>query len=116
MVDKNGKKATKYEKRQRVLQVIEMLSKGWSEVRIVRHIASEDGWGIGERMARNYVKAADDEIYETIRATQRDRLLARCIHRLEGAADLSMEMKQPAAAVGAISAISKLTGIGAVAS
>ena len=36
---------------------------------------------MGERIARNYVKAADGEIYETIDYS--DRLLARCIHRLK---------------------------------
>ena len=111
--EKKFKKATKNEQRQRVLTIIGLMEKGWSQHRITVHCSKQ--WGISERHANTLYRRADDEVYENISELTRQRLYARLVHKLEAAIDMSFEQKQPAAVVGAIATLSRLTGIGTLA-
>ena len=112
--DKKFRKATKHESRQRVLEVISLMEKGWTQRRITEYCANQ--WGLTERMAREYYYKADKEVFEEMSEMSRQRLLAQLILKLNGAVDESMQLKQPDAAIGGIAQLAKLCGLTAIAS
>ena len=63
-------------------------------------------------MVRKYISKANAEILESMERTERHHFLAQKLHQLDGCIALSLKQNQPAAAVAAIQAQCKLTGIG----
>ena len=112
--EKKFRKATKHESRQRVLEVIGLMEKGWTQHRITTYCSKQ--WGLTERQAREYYYKADKEVFEEMSEMSRQRLLVQMILKLNGAVDASMELRQPAAAIGGIAQLAKLCGLTAIAS
>ena len=108
--NKEFEKATKFESQKRVTRVIEWQLAGFTSFEIVQKGSAE--WGIGERMVRKYIAKANNEIFQSMEQTQRHHFLAQKLHQLDGCIALSLKQNQPAAAVAAIQAQCKLTGIG----
>ena len=112
--DKKFRKATKHESRQRVLEVICLMEKGWTQHRITTYCSKQ--WGLTERQAREYYYKADKEVFEEMSEMSRQRLLAQLILKLNGAVDENIQLRPPAAAIGGIAQLAKLCGLTAIAS
>ena len=108
--DKKFRKATKFESEQRVTQVIEWQLSGKTSFEIVQLAASK--WGICQRQSREYIHKANKAVLESMEQTERHAFLAQKLHQLDGCIAMSLKQNQPAAAVAAIQAQCKLTGIG----
>ncbi len=112
--DKSFRKATKHESRKRVLEVIGLMEKSWTQRRITEYCAKK--WRLSERQAREYYYKADKEVFEEMSEISRQRLLAQLILKLNGAVDESIQLRQPAAAIGGIAQLAKLCGLTDIAS
>ena len=63
-INSMGKKCTKYEKEKRILQFVQMLSKGAVNSELIHHAASE--WGVDECQARNYLHEARQVVIDDV--------------------------------------------------
>jgi len=101
-------KGTKAQFEQRISAVEELLSQGAARWRIIR-FASEEGWGVSDRMIDTYIKKATERIAATFNQ-RREEFVARQLARLEHIADLATKERQYSAAVGAACAILRTVG------
>ena len=103
-----GKRASKFEKEDRILQMVRLISNGAVTSDLVRY--ASDKWGIGRRQAEDYIKEAREIIVDDINR-ERPQITAELIHVCQTVIKNGMKTGQLNNVVGAVNTIAKLGGL-----
>jgi hypothetical protein len=96
-------------KEQRRHEALELLAAGHSYTATVSELSAR--WGVCRRTARNYSKAALEQLRADCEMVAGPELLSATIHRLQELARKAEEREQFSAAVGALRTLADLTGL-----
>ncbi|KZR64549.1 hypothetical protein [Prochlorococcus sp. MIT 1303] len=100
-----GKKCTKYEKEKRILQFVQMLSKGAVNSELIHHAASE--WGVDERQARNYLHEARQVVIDDVNH-DRKIVVAEMVHMMKAVMKEGFRTGQLNSVIGAANTLSRV--------
>ena len=103
-----GKRASKFEKEDRILQMVRLISNGAVTSELVQHASSK--WGVGKRQAMDYVKEAREIIVDDINR-ERPQITAELIHIMQTVIKNGMRTGQLNNVIGAANTIAKLGGL-----
>ena len=100
-----GKKCTKYEKEKRILQFVQMLSKGAVNSELIQHAAAE--WGVDERQARNYLHEARQVVIDDVNH-DRKIVVAEMVHMMKAVMKEGFRTGQLNSVIGAANTLSRV--------
>jgi len=103
-----GKRASKFEKEDRILKMVRLISNGAVSSDLVQYAAKE--WGLKRRQADTYIKEAREIIIDDINR-ERPQITAELIHVCQTVIKNGMESGQLNNVVGAVNTIAKLGGL-----
>ncbi len=97
-------------KERRRHEALELLAAGHSYTATVSQLSAS--WGVCRRTARNYAKAALQQLQADCEMVAGSELLSATIHRLQEIARKAEDSEQFSAAVGALRTLADLTALG----
>ena len=100
-----GKKCTKIQKEQRILELVRLISTGHADSWIRRFMTTD--WGVSERQGERYLKEARETIVADINK-DRSEVLAEMIATCKQVIKEATKAKQYNNVIGAVNAISRL--------
>jgi len=100
-----GKKCTKYEKEKRILQFVQMLSKGAVNSELFRYASDE--WGIGKRQAEDYLAEARQVVISDVNH-DRKIVVAEMIHMMKAVMKEGFRTGQLNSVIGAANTLSRV--------
>ena len=100
-----GKKCTKYEKEKRILQFVQMLSKGAVNSELIRYAADE--WGIGKRQAEDYLAEARQVVIDDVNH-DRKIVVAEMVHMMKAVTKEGFRTGQLNSVIGAANTLSRV--------
>ena len=103
-----SKRASKFEKEDRIFQMVRLISSGAVTSDLVRYAA--DKWGISRRQAEVYIAEAREIIIDDINR-ERPQIAAELIHTCQTVIKNGLKSNQLNVVVGAINTIARLGGL-----
>ncbi len=105
-----GKKCTAAEKKARLEALADLIVKGYSQRKLIRHV--RDTWGLSEAQTTIYIRESRDLVKAEVNRVERADMLAAKIQQLEDIAIKSVDSGQHSNAIGAIRLLNELVGFG----
>ncbi len=103
-----AKKTSQAEYQKRVLELVKLLSNGAVTSQLIQH--ASDKWGIGERMAHNYIARARAIIVEDVNQ-EREAVVAEMLHITRNLIQQAMAKGEYNNALGGMNLITRLGGL-----
>ncbi len=100
-----GKKCAKYEKEKRILQFVQMLSKGAVNSELFRYASDE--WGIGKRQAEDYLAEARQVVIDDVNH-DRHIVVAEMVHMMKAVMKEGFRTGQLNSVIGAANTLSRV--------